>query len=481
MGDVDVVVIGGGISGLTAARALCRRGFRVRLLERAADCGGMIKTDRVGGFVIDTGPDTLLAHKPAALALVHELGLTESLVAPLPHRTTYVVRRKVLRTLPETSAMGLPTSWQTVVRANAFSWHGKLRMAAEPLLPPRPPADGDESISSFVRRRFGAEAVTYVAEPLLAGLHRGDAARLSLRALFPLLAEAERRHGSVARAWRRMPAGTSGSGSMSLRGGLSALPAVMRAGLPPGVVGTGVDVIAIERSPEGFCVHARDHAGVTARAVVLATPAYVTSTLTAGLDPLLAALCGGVRYLAAVNVAVGYSCDAVHDPLEGWGFVVPADERRTVRSVSWVSSKWPSRAPEGSVLIRASLGESSGARLEEATDDELIIRAHEDLRELMRLRETPTFARVYRLPFAMPQLEVGHLRRMEQIERRLATIPGLFLTASGFRGVGLPDCIKDATAVAGRVAAHIEQDSSVSASSAQRPGCQPAPGVPGNT
>jgi oxygen-dependent protoporphyrinogen oxidase len=455
MADVDVVVVGGGISGLSAARALCRHGLQVRLFERAASCGGVIRTDRVGGFVIDAGPDTLLAHKPAALALVHELGLSEALVAPLPRRTTYVVRRNALCTLPETSAMGLPTSWRTVVRANAFSWLGKLRMAAEALLPPKPPADGDESISSFVRRRFGGEAVRYVAEPLLAGLHRGDAARLSLRALFPVLAEAERRHGSVARAWRRMPPGAGGTGSMSLRGGLSALPAVMGAGLPPGVVGTGVDVIAIELSPEGFGVHARDHAGVTARAVVLATPAYVTSTLAAGLEPQLAALCGGIRYGSAVNVALGYSCDAVHDPLEGWGFVVPADERRRVRSVSWVSSKWPSRAPEGSVLIRASLGESRGAALEKATDSELITWAHEDLRELMRLRDTPTFARVYRLPLAMPQLEVGHLQRMEQIERRLSTIPGLFLTASGFRGVGLPDCIKDATAVAERAAAHI--------------------------
>ena len=457
MADVDVVVIGGGISGLTAARALCRHGLHVRLLERAPVCGGVIRTDRVGGFVIDAGPDTLLAHKPAALALVRELGLADSLVAPLPRRTTYVVRRSALRTLPETSAMGLPTSWHTLVAANAFSWHGKIRMAAEAVLPPRPPAADDESISSFVRRRFGDEAVRYVAEPLLAGLHRGDAARLSLRALFPVLADAERRHGSVARAWRSMPAAAAGSGPMSLRAGLSTLPAVMRANLPHGVVATGVDVIAIERSARGFQVHARDHAIVSARTIILATPAHVTSTLTAGLDAELAALSGGIRYVSAVNVALSYSRDAVHDPLHGWGFVIPADERRHVRSVSWVSSKWPDRAPAGSVLIRASLGESREAALEEASDATLIGRAHDDLRDLMEIRESPTLARVYRLPLAMPQLEVGHLQRMERIDRRLSAIPGLFLSASGFRGVGLPDCIKDATAVAERAAAHVDR------------------------
>ena len=455
MADLDVVVIGGGISGLTAARALCRRGLQVRLLERAPVCGGVIRTDRVGDFVIDAGPDTLLAHKPAALALVRELGLTESLVAPLPRRTTYVVRRSALRTLPETSAMGLPTNWHTLITANAFSWHGKIRMAAEALLPPRPPAEGDESISSFVRRRFGDEAVRYVAEPLLAGLHRGDAARLSLRALFPVLADAEWRHGSVARAWRTRPAGTAAAGSMSLRGGLAALPAAISAALPQGVAVTGANVVAIERNKEGFRVHARDLATVTARTVVLATPAHVTSTLTAELDEELATLCSGIRYVSAVTVAVGYSREAVRDPLQGWGFVVPADERRRVRSVSWVSSKWPDRAPEGSVLIRASLGEPRGT-LEGVPDTELIAWAHNDLRDLMDIRDTPTLARVYRLPLAMPQLEVGHLHRMERIDRRLSTLPGLFLSASGFRGVGMPDCIKDANGVAERVAGYVD-------------------------
>jgi oxygen-dependent protoporphyrinogen oxidase len=435
MADVDVVVIGGGVSGLTAARALCRRGLDVRLLERAPACAGVIRTDRVGDFVIDAGPDTLLAHKPAALALVRELGLAESLVPPLPRRTTYVVRRSALRTLPETSAMGLPANWRTLITATAFSWHGKIRMAAEALLAPHPPAGNDESISSFVRRRFGDEAVRYVAEPLLAGLHRGDAARLSLRALFPVLADAERRHGSVARAWRAMPAGSGGGGSMSLRGGLAALPAGMTAALPQGVAVTSADVIAVERRTRAFCVHARDRASITARAVVLATPAYVTSTLTAGLDEELATLCGRIRYVSAVNVAVSYSRDAVRDPLHGWGFVVPAGERRRVRSVSWVSSKWPDRAPQGSVLIAW---------------------AHDDLSDLMEIRETPTLARVYRLPLAMPQLEVGHLDRMARIDRRLSTLPGLFVSASGFRGVGLPDCIKDASAVAGRVAAYLD-------------------------
>lgn len=453
MADIDVVVIGGGISGLTAARALCRHGLDVRLFEREPACGGVIKTDRVDGFVIDAGPDTLLAHKPSAIALIRELGLDSSLVAPLPRRTTYVVRRNSLRTLPEASAMGLPTSWHTLITASAFSWRGKVRMAAEALLPPRPPAE-DESISSFVRRRFGVEAVRYVAEPLLAGLHRGDAGLLSLRALFPVLADAERRHGSVARAWRSLPAGTGG-GTMSLRWGLGQLVAGMSAELPEGVAVTGSDVTAVERGDRAFRVHVRDRASITTRAVFLATPAHVSSTLAAGLDAELARLCGGIRYVSVVNVALGYSRDAVRNPLHGWGVVVPAEEKRRVRSLSWVSSKWPGRAPDGSVLIRASLGGRDDGAMMPACDRELIEWAQDDVRDLLGTSAAPTFARVYRLPLAMPQLEVGHLDRMAAIERRLTTLPGVFVSASGFRGVGLPNCITDAHTTAERAAGYL--------------------------
>jgi len=453
MTDLDVAIVGGGISGLAAARALCGRGVRVRLFEREAACGGVVRTDRVGEFVIDSGPDTLLAHKPAALALVRELGLHESLVAPLPCRTTYVLRRSGLRTLPETSALGLPTDWKTLITARAFSWHGRLRMAAETLIPPVA-SDCDESISSFVRRRFGREAVTYVAEPVLAGLHRGDVSRLSVRALFPALANAERTHGSVARAWRSLPARSANGGSMSLREGLGQIVIRMQEQLPPGVAVTGTEVVAIQRD-HSFALQLSDGSALTAGAVLLATPAYVTSTLVAGLDPDLAKLCSTIHYLPSVSVALGYSRGSIGHALRGWGFVVPAKEGRHVRSASWVSSKWPGRAPAGHALIRASLdGAREGAAIEQS-DETLIGWTHEDLRDLLGITREPVVARVYRRPRAMPQLEVGHLERMAEIDRRLASIPGLFISASGFRGVGLPDCISDVSAVAAHAAAYV--------------------------
>src|SRR5688572_22361513 len=151
MSDVDVVIIGGGISGLSAARELCRQGFRVRLLEREAQCGGVIRTRRVGNCVVDVGPDTLLGHKPAALALCREIGLEDQLIEPGSPRTTFLLRRGKLQPLPEASMLGLPTNWSSLVGTGAFTWRGKLRMAAEALVPSAR-LTADESIASFVGR-----------------------------------------------------------------------------------------------------------------------------------------------------------------------------------------------------------------------------------------------------------------------------------------------------------------------------------------
>ena len=448
---VDVAIVGGGISGLAAARRLCAHGLSVRLLEREPACGGVIRTDRVDDFVIDSGPDTLLAHKPAALALVRELGLADHLVAPLPVRTTYVVRRSALRSLPETSALGLPTGWRTVVGSRAFSLRGKLRMAAEAFIPPAPPP-GDESISSFVRRRFGREADLYVAEPVLAGLHRGDASRLSMRALFPFLASAERTHGSVARAWQKASARPGAGGSMSLREGLAQVPERMQQALPDGVAATGAEVIGLNRAGS-YRLLLRDGTELQARAVLLATPAYATSQLLIDMDPDLAEVCGSIRYLPSLTVALGYRRQSIAHPLNGWGFVVPAQERRRVRAASWVSSKWPGRAAPDRALLRLSLHCANGEL--DAPDGMLAEWAHDDVKGLLGISDAPVMVRVYRRLRAMPQLEVSHLDRVADIDRRLSRHPGLFVSAAGFRGIGLPDCISDASATADRVVAYL--------------------------
>src|SRR4051795_10962686 len=212
---LDVAIVGGGIAGLAAAYELSRRGVSFVVLERAPRAGGVILSEAIDGFTIDGGPDSLLIQKPEAIALCQELGLGDRLVSTKTPRIAYIQRGGRLHALPAASVLGIPTRVGPFVRTTLFSWAGKLRMGAELFVPPRRD-DADESIGAFITRRFGQEAATYLAEPLLAGIHAGDVDRLSVRALFPRLVAAEQQHGSLLRAFAiRKPAPTPAGNQQS--------------------------------------------------------------------------------------------------------------------------------------------------------------------------------------------------------------------------------------------------------------------------
>lgn len=453
-GRVDVAVVGGGMAGLSAAYELQARGVTVRLLEATDRSGGVALTERFDGWVIDGGPDSLLVQKPAAVALCTELGLADRLVPTQRPRTAFVQRGRRLHPLVEGTFLGFPVRATALARSTLLSIRGKLRMAAEVAMP-RGGGD-DESIASFVRRRFGQEAVDYLAEPLLAGIHAGDVERLSIQALFPRLVEAERQSGSVIRHMRRLNLKPSARGAfVSLPGGIGELADALAATLAPGTLTHGARTTELHRSGD---YQLETSAGpVTARAVILAVPAYVASGLLRGLDTTLAGLCAAMPYASTATVALGYRRAQVAHALEGTGFVVPRVERSPLLAATWVSSKWPGRAPDGHVLLRGFLGGGRDPHRLDRDDAELVASVRESLETLLGISGSPVVERLFRWTRQSPQYEVGHLERLASIESHVAALPGLFLAGSGFRAVGIPDCIADGRVVGAHAATYVAQ------------------------
>ena len=454
MSDAAVAVVGGGISGLAAAYELHRRRTPFVLLEKSGRLGGVIRTERAGGFTIDAGPDALVTQKPAAVALCRELGLAGRLIPTRTPRTAYVARAGALHPLPPGSVFGVPAGVGGIAALRLLSPRGRLRLGLEPLVPRlragpagggREGAPPDESIGAFFRRRFGAEAADYVAEPLLAGIHSGEVERLSMRALFPRFVQAERAHGSVIRAFRRDAAARSAAERQgpfrSFPEGLEALPRALAARLPPHSLRRGRAVTRLAGGPP-WVLDTADGARVTADQVILALPAHAAAPLAAGVDGALGRLCESFTDTSVAVVVLAWPRAAVAHPLRGSGFVVPRVEPGTsITAATWISSKWPGRAPEDHVLLRGFVG---GARRPEApawSDGALIDAVRNDLARLLGIGGDPVLARVYRWPRANPQHEVGHLARVAELDRRLARTPGLRIVGAAFRGVGIGDCV----------------------------------------
>ncbi|HZT77938.1 MAG TPA: protoporphyrinogen oxidase [Vicinamibacterales bacterium] len=459
----EVVIVGGGIAGLATAYELKRRGIPFVLLERGARAGGVILSEEVDGFVLDGGPDALLIQKPDGIALCHELGIGDRLVPTKLPRLAYIQRGGRLHALPAASVLGIPTEWGPFIKTRLFSWPGKIRMGMELFVPPRQD-DRDESIGAFMTRRFGREASTYLAEPLLAGIHAGDVDRLSIRALFPRFVEAERKHGSLLKAFRPKAGASAESrrpnpdgAFKSLPGGLSELVRALLKVLPADAIQLNTTVTRV--SGDGpYIVEREDGARLEARAVVLAAPAYATAAITRDFDAELSRVCGEIPYASAATIALAFKREQVAHPLNGSGFVVPRVEKTGIMAGSWLSSKWPHRAPEGSVLLRTFVGGARDPRALEQSDRELVDVSMRALAPLVGITGPPLLTRVFRWNRANAQHEVGHLDRLAAIDRAVARHPGVFVTGSGFRGTGIPDCVADGRNTAGRVDEYLRRD-----------------------
>ena len=454
-----VIIIGGGITGLAAAYELARQSVPFRLFEAGPRSGGLIHTEHVDGFTIDAGPDSILAQKPAGVALCEELGLADQLIATTPPRTAFVLKDGRLHALPSRSVLGLPTTWRGVAGYGLLPPLARARLAMEPWIPRG--AEADESVGAFFRRRFGNTTVGLIAEPLLGGIHAGSIDSLSLRSLFPRLVEAEAT-GSVLRALRRAPCPAGNAGLFrSLTDGMGALVTAIERRLPADSIAFNAPAREIRRDGPGgpgspgspgsnvWRVEAGDFSA-RGRAVVIAAPAYVAAQLLESIDPRAAALCADVPYVSTASIALAWPRSAIRHPLDGSGFVVARRHNRLrITACTWVSSKWSGRAPAGVALLRAFIGGAHDPDAIDLPDDQLIDIASRDVAGVLGITGPPALARAYRFCRAGAQHTVGQLARVEEIRARLSRHPGLLVAGSGFRSVGIPDCIADGRAAAG--------------------------------
>jgi oxygen-dependent protoporphyrinogen oxidase len=427
----------------------------VVVLEASGRFGGVVQSVHENGLLLETGPDAMLSTKPDGVALVRALGLGDRIVPTNPdERTVYVVRRGRLHPMPEGMVLGVPTRVLPFLRSGLFSWPGKLRLLAEPLVRSRSPVP-DESIARFTRRRLGREVSERLADPLLGGIHAGDTETLSIRATFPRLVELEARHGSLVRGMRALAAqraADAGAAFVSLAGGLSELVDALVHALPEGALRANAPVRAIAPEADGWRVTTTDGA-IDARAVVAALPAPRAHPLLRPLDATLADELAAIRFESTAIVLLAFDRAAVAHPLDGYGLLVPRTEGGRVTACGFFSTKFPGRAPAETVTLRAFLGSSHDRTVLDLDDEALVAQALRELTPLLGLRGAPRYVRVCRWPESTPQMELGHAERVRRIEDRVRTLPGLHLTGAGLRATGLPDTIADATAVAARVLA----------------------------
>jgi oxygen-dependent protoporphyrinogen oxidase len=456
-----IAIVGGGISGLSAAYYLSRTGHPCTLIETSPVLGGVIRSEHAGGCLIEAGPDSFLAQKPWALQLIRELGLEDQVIGSNDaSRRTFICRRGRLIPLPDGIQFLAPTRLWPILTTPLFSWRTKARVGLEWFHRPQHERR-DRSVADFVTEHYGAEVNEYLAQPMLAGVYGGAAEKLSAQSVLPQFIEIERKFGSLTRGMvrtRRAAAvaeapenGRPRSLFLSLRDGMQQLTDTLATRLDRRIRRVTGTVRAL-RGARGAFELQLDGATITADQVVLAVPAYRAGELLGSLDEALAGLLMGVRYNSSVTAALLYERAGWTHPLDGFGFLVPRVEGRPLAACTWVNTKFPSRVAEDRVLLRAFMAGEQAETMLSASDEELAGMMDRQCRELMGFQQTPAQWRIHRWSRAMAQYEVGHQYRMDELAVRLTQLPGLYLTGNAYSGIGIPDCIHRSQLVAEQVA-----------------------------
>ncbi len=451
-----VAILGAGVGGLTAADALRRLAEEQRLeveilvfdgAERAGGCAG---TEVHEGTRLERGPDTLVTHKPAGLALCERLGLGSRLEFPATGAIE-VWHRGGLLPVPEGFALLAPMRRRPLLSSPLLSWTGRLRAWCEPLVPPRNAAGGDESVAAFVRRRFGAELYRRITEPLVGSISMSDVETLSMAATFPRFAALERQPGRISGRRAGSPARPPGPALAALAGGMGELVDALVGRLPARSLQLGRRVLAVSRTVDGLTVSFDGAPPIVADAVVVATPAPAAAALLATLDGTLAERIGTTRYASCATVVLAWPENALRNAPRSHGFFVPRTAGLPFVAAGFVQAKFPERVPKGLFVVRAFCGGALHPAVAARPDGELVSEVTAAMRPLVGAESAPAWVRVYRHSATMPQVTVGHLERMAAVVERAKRHPRLALAGGPLGAYGLPDVIAGGESAAAAV------------------------------
>lgn len=451
-----IVIAGGGISGLATAYFLkqaCAEDeldVQITLLEAGERLGGIIETCHRDGFLLESGPDSFITEKREAYQLCKKIGLGDDLIPTnKENRLSFVLHEGKLVPVPKGVYLTIPTQMLEFLKTPLISWKGKLRMALEYFIPPARDNE-DESVASFVRRRFGREALANLGQPMIGGIYTADPEKLSLKAALPHFHELERQSGSLIKAFMAKKSskihasrGPRYSLFLSLKNGMESLVNKLRDEISSVELRTRSEITSLSRK-EKWEVFLKNGEVLEADAVCLAVPAPAAAQILGPLSPALGEKLAGIPYESVATLNFGFKRKDVPQTEVGFGFVVPEKERRPIVGCTFSSTKFPGRAPEDGVLVRLFIGGAFHRELVSETDESLVSMARRELKEILGIIAEPLFVSVKRYRNAMPQYHVGHSERIAAIEEMVEDFPNLFLTGNAYRGIGIPDCIRQA-------------------------------------
>jgi len=448
-----VVVAGAGISGMSCAYRLQERlsilgrPFEISLIEASARLGGIIETTKRQDCVLEKGPDSFLAEKPRGMGLCNDLAITSHLISTRPEsRRSFILQKNKPYPIPRGFHILVPTQPLEMLFSKLLSFKGKRDMLKEFFVRAQPPPD--ETLGSFVRRRFGPEILDRLAHPIVSGIYGADPDQLSMRATFPQFLQMEQNGSLLLQAIKN----TSGLGAQQASGARYALMMSFKEGMQTLIqkmgermthvrAYMGTSLIRLQGLESGWKVTLSSKEEILTDAVCLALPAEGSAAILDETDPGLAQILRQTPHADSLSVYFALPKKAIRAPIEGAGLLVPKSERKSFTACTLVHNKFPHRAPDGMALLRAFAGGKAADALWSFSDEEIERRIFNDLKAILNIQGTPHFTQLYRYRKGLPLYTMGHLDRIEAVRQHLSALPTLALAGNWRQGIGIPDCI----------------------------------------